>query len=108
MKYGGPGGNNFGNAEKLHFQPHPVWQGAQALDTKKDLYRVSEPASDITVILEGQTKNVRTPVAWTRPHHQARLVYIALFYELGQPAFQRAIANAVRWVTAPADLESAR
>ena len=108
MKYGGPGGNNFGNAEKLHFKPHPVWEGAQALDTKKDLYRVSDPAPDITVILEGETKNGRMPVAWTRPHHQARLVYIALFYELGQPPFQRAIANALRWVTAPAAVGSAR
>jgi hypothetical protein len=108
MKYGGPGGNNLGNAEKLYFKPHPVWEGARALDTKKDLYRMSEPAADITVILEGETKNGRMPVAWTRPHHQARLVYIALFYELGQPPFQRAIANALRWVTAPATVGSAR
>jgi hypothetical protein len=107
MKYGGPGGNNLGNAEKLHFKPHPVWEGAQTLDTRKDLYRVSEPAADITVILEGETKNGRTPVAWTRPHHQARLVYIALFYEIGQAPFQRAIANALRWVTAPAAAGSA-
>ena len=108
MKYGGPGGNNLGNAEKLHFKPHPVWDGAQALDTKKDLYRVAEPAADIRIILEGETKNGRTPVAWTRPHHQARLVYIALFYEFGQLPFQRAIANALRWVTAPAAVGSAR
>ena len=108
MKYGGPGGNNFGNAEKLHFKPHPVWERAQTLDTKKDVYRVSEPAPDITVILEGETKHGRMPVAWTRPHHQARLVYIGLFYELGQPPFQRAIANALHWVTAPAAIGSAR
>ena len=108
MKYGGPGGNNFGNAEKLHFKPHPVWEGAQLLDTKKDIYRVSEPAPDITIILEGETKNGRMPVAWTRPHHQARLVYIGLFYELNEPPFQRAIANAIHWVTTPAGASSAR
>ena len=102
MKYGAAGGNNAGNAEKLHFKPHPVWEGAEDLNTKKDLYRVSEPASDITVILEGETKSGRVPVAWTRPHHRSRLVYMALFYELDQPPFQRAIANAIRWVTAPA------
>lgn len=101
MKYGGPGGNNHGNAERLHVKPHAIWDGVQGLDTKKDLYRVSEPASDITVILEGDTKNGRTPVAWTRPHQGARLVYIALFYELDQPPLRRAIANAVRWVTTP-------
>lgn len=102
MKYGGPGGNNFGNAEQLHFHEHPVWAGVRGLETKKDLYRLSEPASDIAVILEGETKNGRVPVAWTRPHQQSRLVYIALFYEIDQPPFRRAIANAVRWVTAPA------
>lgn len=102
MKYGGPGGGNFGNAEKLLFAPHPIWEGTAGLDTKKDIYRVSEPAPDITVILEGETKNGRIPVAWTRPHHGARLVYMALFYELGQPPLRRAIANSLRWVTAPA------
>ena len=107
MKYGGPGGNNFGNAEKLHLKPHPIWDGAQGLDTKKDLYRVTEPASDIEVILEGETKNGRIPVGWTRPHHQSRLVYLALFYELNEPPFQRAIANAIRWVTTPASKQKA-
>lgn len=100
MKYGGPGGNNLGNAEKLHFRPHPIWEGVEGLETKKDLYRVSEPASDLTVILEGETKNGRAPVAWTRPHHGGRLAYIALFYEIDQPPFRHAIANALRWVTA--------
>ena len=101
MKYGGPGGNNFGNAEKLHFMRHPVWEETKGMDTKKDIYRVSEPAADITVILEGETKNGRMPVAWTRPHHQSRLVYIGLFYELDQPPFRRAIENSIRWLTAP-------
>lgn len=100
MKYGGPGGNNFGNAEKLHFKPHPIWEGVEELDTKKDLYRFSEPASDITVILEGETKDGRTPVAWTRPHYGGQLFYMALFYEIDQPGFRRVIANALRWVTA--------
>ena len=105
MKYGGPGGNNAGNAEKLFFKPHPIWEGTDGLDTKKDLYRVSEPSGDITVILEGQTKNGRTPVGWTRPHHQSRLVYMALFYELDQPQLRRAVANAIKWVTAPGEIK---
>ena len=100
-KYGGPGGGNFGNAEKLIFHPHPIWEGTQGLDTRRDIYRLTEPASNITVILEGVTKNGTVPVAWTRPHHAARLVYIALFYEIDTPPFQRAIANALRWVTVP-------
>lgn len=101
-RYGGPGGGNFGNAEKLIVHPHPIWEGTQGLDTKKDLYRLTELASDLTVILEGQTKNGLVPVAWTRPHGSARLVYLALFYELNTPPFERAMANAIRWVTAPA------
>jgi len=102
MKYGGPGGNNFGNAERLHLKPHPIWDGVTGLDTQKDLYRVTEPAADVSVILEGETKNGRVPVAWTRPHGNARLFYMALFHELEQPAFRLTIANALRWVTAPA------
>src|SRR5688500_10238102 len=94
MKYGGPGGNNFGNAEKLHFKDHPIWEGVRGLETRKDIYRLTEPAPDISVILEGETKNGRVPVAWTRPHGQSRLVYMALFYEIDQPPFCRAIANA--------------
>lgn len=101
MKYGGPGGNNFGLGEKLHFKPHPIWDGTLGLDTKKDIYRVSEAASDVVVILEGETKSGRMPVAWTRPHGSARLVYMALFYELDQPPLRRAVANALRWVSEP-------
>jgi type 1 glutamine amidotransferase len=101
-KYGGPGGNSLGNAEKLHFKSHPVWTGAEGLDTKKDVYRLTELASDVTVILEAETKNGRGPVGWTRPHHNARLVYLALFYELDQLPLRRAIANAIKWVTEPA------
>ncbi len=100
--YGGPGGGNFGNAEKLIFKPHPIWDGAQGLDTKKDVYRLTNFAPDLNVLVEADTKNGRVPVGWTRPHHQSRLFYLALFYEIDQPPFQRAIANALRWVTAPA------
>lgn len=101
-KYGGPGGNNFGNATQLHFKAHPIWKGVEGLDTKRDVYRITEVAPDVEVILEAETKNGKVPVGWTRPHHNSRLAYIALFYEIDQPPFQRAMANAVRWVTAPA------
>jgi len=101
MKYGGPGGNNFGNAIKLERKPHPIWEGVRELDTKKDIYRVSAPASNITVIMEGETTNGTIPVAWTRPHMNARLFYMGLFYELDQPGFRLAIANGLKWVTTP-------
>jgi len=74
------------------------------LDTKKDLYRITEVAPDVTVILEGETKNGRVPVGWTRPHHGSRLFYLALGYqqEMEHPAFRRMMANAIKWVTEPA------
>lgn len=102
MKYGGMGGGNYGTALGLHFKPHPIWEGTEGLTTKKDLYNVSEPAADITVILEGETAKGRIPVAWTRPHLGSRLFYMALFYEIDQEPFRRSIANALKWVTAPA------
>lgn len=103
-KYGGPGGNNFGNALRLHFKPHPIWDGAQNLDTKKDLYRITQVSDDVEVILEGETKNGKVPVGWTRTRNGARLFYLALAYqqEMETPAFRRVIANALHWVTAPA------
>lgn len=97
--YGGSGGGNFGNAEKLHFKPHPIWEGAQGLDTKKDLYRLTSLAPDLDVILEGETRNGRIPVAWTRTRGDSRLFYLALFYEIDTEPFRRAVANALFWVT---------
>jgi type 1 glutamine amidotransferase len=103
-KYGGPGGNNFGLATQLHFKEHPIWQGVNGLDTKRDLYRMTEFAPDVTVILEGETKHGRVPVGWTRPHYSSRLFYLALGYqqEMEHPAFRRTMANALYWVTEPA------
>jgi type 1 glutamine amidotransferase len=103
-KYGGPGGNNFGNATRLHFKDHPIWRGAEGLDTKKDLYNITEIAPNVTVILEGETAKGRVPVGWTRPHGSARLFYLALGYQedMERPGFRRAMANALNWVTEPA------
>ncbi len=103
-KYGGPGGGNFGLATQLIIKDHPIWRGVERLDTKKDLYRITELAPDVTVILEGETKNGRVPVGWTRAHHGSRLFYLALGYqqEMEHPAFRRMMANALRWVTEPA------
>ncbi len=104
-KYGGPKGGNFGNADKLIFQPHAIWAGGESFTTRCDLYRYGPVAADVTVILEGETTSGVTPVAWTRVHHGARLVHLALgyAYDLEQSAFRRIVANAVRWVSAPAE-----
>lgn len=100
-KYGGPGGANFGLATRLIVHDHPIWRGVEGLGTKKDLYRITEVAPDVTVILEGETKNGRVPVGWTRPHHGSRLFYLALGYqqEMEHSAFRRMMANAIHWVT---------
>lgn len=100
-KYGGAKGGNFGDAEKLTRKPHPIWTGAEDFDTKCDLYRYGPVAADGKVIMEGQTKNGVTPVAWTRVHRGARLFHFALgyAYDVEKPSFRRTVANALRWVS---------
>lgn len=100
-KYGGPGGGNFGIATRLMLKPHPIWAGVEGLETKKDLYRITEVGSDVDVIIEGETKNGKVPVGWTRAHGSQKLFYLALAYqaEMEHPAFRRAIGNALLWVT---------
>lgn len=100
-KYGGPGGGNFGLATGLRLKPHPIWTGVESLETKKDLYRITEVGPDVDVIIEGETKNGKVPVGWTRAHGNAKMFYLALAYqaEMEHPAFRRAIGNALHWVT---------
>lgn len=100
-KYGGPGGGNFGLAKRLMLKPHPIWTGVAGLETKKDLYRITEVGADVDVIIEGETPNGKVPVGWTRAHGNAKLFYLALAYqaEMEHPAFRRAIGNALHWVT---------
>ncbi|MBI4621725.1 MAG: ThuA domain-containing protein, partial [Verrucomicrobia bacterium] len=107
-KYGRNGTGNFGDAERLLFRPHPIWEGVVnptkigvALTTRRDLYRYTDMAPDITVILEGETKNGRMPVAWTRVHSETRIFHVALGYadEMESPAYRQMVRNAVYWVT---------
>jgi type 1 glutamine amidotransferase len=102
-KYGGPQGGNFGNADKLIYKSHPIWAGAEDFDTRCDLYRYGPVAPDVTVIMEGENKNGRMPVAWIREHHGARLFHLALgyAYDVEKPSFRRIVANALRWVSEP-------
>lgn len=100
-KYGGPRGGNFGNVDRLIYKSHPIWNGAEDFDTRCDIYRYREVAPDVNVIMEGENKNGRMPVAWTRVHHGARLFHFALgyAYDAEKPSFRRIVANAVRWVS---------
>jgi hypothetical protein len=115
-RYERNGTGNFGNAERLIFKTHPIWEGVTnptkigvALTTRRDLYRYGELAPDLDVILEGETKNVRVPVAWTRTREGgARLFHVALGYaeEVAMPGYRRMVRNALYWVTktpVPAD-----
>lgn len=99
-KYGGAKGGNFGDVEQLTVHPHPIWAGAEDFTTRCDIYRYGEVASDVTVIMDGENKNGRMPVAWTRVHRGARLFHFALgyAYDLEKPSFRRIVANGVRWV----------
>jgi len=108
-RYGRNGTGNFGNAERLIFKTHPIWEGVTnptkigvALTTRRDLYRYGEMAADLDIILEGETKNGRMPVAWTRTRDDgARLFHVALGYaeEVAMPGYRRMVRNALYWVT---------
>lgn len=100
-KYGGAKGGNFGDVERLIYKSHPIWTGAEDFDTRCDIYRYGDVASDVSVILEGENKNGRTPVGWTRVHNGARLFHFALgyAYDAEKSSFRRIVANAVRWVS---------
>lgn len=102
-KYGGAKGGNFGNVDKLTRKPHPVWAGTEDFDTKCDIYRYGPVASDVQVLMEGETKNGVMPVAWTRVHRGARLFHLALgyAYDMEKPSFRRILANGLRWVSTP-------
>ena len=115
-RYGRNGTGNFGNAERLLFKTHPIWEGVTnptkigvALTTRRDLYRYGDLAPDLDIILEGETKNGRIPVAWTRPREGGgRLFHVALGYaeEVALPGYRRMVRNALYWVTktpVPAD-----
>ncbi len=100
-KYGGAKGGNFGNVDRLIYRPHPIWEGGQDFDTRCDIYRYSNVAADVNVIMEGENGNGVMPVAWTRVHEGARLFHFALgyAYDMEKPAFRKIVANAVRWVS---------
>lgn len=100
-KYGGPKGGNFGNVERLIYTSHPIWNGAKDFDTRCDIYRYGPVAADVEVIMEGENKNGRMPIAWTREHRGARLFHFALgyAYDMEKPSFRRIVANAVQWVS---------
>lgn len=115
-RYGRNGTGNFGDAERLIFKPHAIWEGVTnptkigvALTTRRDLYRYGDLAPDLDIILEGETKNGRMPVAWTRTREAGgRLFHVALGYaeEVAMPGYRRMVRNALYWVTktpVPAD-----
>jgi hypothetical protein len=107
-KYPRDGSANFGNAERLIFKTHPIWDGVVnptrigvALTTRRDIYRFEQLAPDAGVILEAETSNGTMPVAWTRTQNGKRLFHVALGYaeEVESPGYRQMIRNALFWVT---------
>ena len=107
-RYGRDGTGNFGDAERLVFKPHAIWEGVVnptaigvALTTRRDIYRYSDFAPDVTVLLEAETRNGTMPVAWTRIHDRTRIFYAGLGYseEVESPGYRQMIRNALFWVT---------
>lgn len=107
-RYGRNGTGNFGDAERLLFKPHAIWEGVVnptaigvALTTRRDIYRYTDFAPDVTVLLEAETRNGTMPVAWTRIHERTRIFYAGLGYseEVESPGYRQMVRNALFWVT---------
>lgn len=107
-KYPRDGSGNFGNAERLLFKPHPIWDGVVnptklgvALTTRRDIFRYSDLAPDVNVLLEAETEKGTMPVAWTRERGNARVFYVGLGYaeEVESAGYRQMVHNALYWVT---------
>ncbi|WP_010586526.1 ThuA domain-containing protein [Schlesneria paludicola] len=86
---------------------HPILAGVKLTAAPESLYKNSDHAADIQVLLNGTIPGQPTePLAWTRTHHGGRLFYTSLGGEetFQETDFRRMLANALFW-TAKRDVE---
>jgi type 1 glutamine amidotransferase len=80
---------------------HPILAGVGPGDWTSTswLYKVSPVDSKATVLLTGQWKQVREPVAWTRSFGKSRVFFTSLgdAKDFQTPQFQRLLVNALAW-----------
>ena len=85
---------------------HPLLASVVDFTQNDEFYYLADvDLTDTSVVLLGAAPDGRTrPLAWTRSHGEGRVFYTSLGHgaEMHQDVnYQRLIANALRWVTAP-------
>lgn len=86
---------------------HPILKGGKLTTAPESLYKNSNHATDIQVLLKGTIVGQPTePVAWTRIHNGGRIFYTSLGGEetFQETDYRRMLANALFW-TAKRDVE---
>ncbi len=80
---------------------HPVLKGVGPIESTSSLYKTAPLAPDAELLMTGSTpeSDGSQPVAWTRPHKEARVFYTSLGGQddFGNPAFLRLLVNALFW-----------
>lgn len=78
---------------------HPTLAGFRPFTSKGSLYKVKPLADGCAVLLEGQSPEATEPVAWTRTHNGARVLYTSLGHpdDFAEPSFRRFLALSLFW-----------
>lgn len=99
-----PGGAFAGGApmRTISLYPHPIHTGVAEFDTPQPMKNFTQVADDVQLIMEGTVGEETVPLAWVRRRGGQRLVHFvpAEPATLASLAFQRLLANAVRWAAA--------
>lgn len=93
-------GMHFGPATRVNVIPHVITRGGSGFATDKDIYKYSELAPDVKVIIEASNEKGSMPVAWARERAKGgRVVYVGFGFdeEFQKEAFLRIIADGVIW-----------
>jgi hypothetical protein len=99
-----PGGVFAGGApmRTINLYPHPIHTGVAEFDTQQPITAFTNLADDVQLIMEGTVGEETVPLAWVRRRGGQRLAHFvpAEPATLASAAFQRLLANAVRWAAA--------
>jgi type 1 glutamine amidotransferase len=96
--YGGPYAEGLGVTD-LRIHNHPIFTGGEDFTTYRYVYKYTEFAPDVQVLMEAGHGPDLTPVAWTRERNGSRIFYIgpARKADFDQVSYFRIIANSIFW-----------
>jgi type 1 glutamine amidotransferase len=80
---------------------HPVLKGCSAFKSNGSLYKNTNVAADVTVLMTGSIPDHTEPVAWTREKDGRRVFYTSLGHpdDFKDDNFIRLLVNSLAWVT---------